>query len=79
MSREAVPLSAADVQRYDLRDEDVITICSYCLRACCWAGIEYCSGAKIADTMDVTVARAKELAREHPSYWIALRKAEGYR
>ena len=60
-----------------LLDHHEITVCSHCLRASCWAGTLMCDSAQSAGTKRISVGRARRLNREHPSYWVALRRAEG--
>lgn len=51
-----------------------ITVCSECLRACCWQGEFMCDEAYgSAGTVEKTMAELQEInrdhPREHPSYW----------
>lgn len=48
----------------------MITVCKSCLCASCWQGVFYCDDYLHADTTQKTVAELKELAFEHPSYWM---------
>lgn len=51
-------------------EEKVITVCSECLRACCWQGTFMCDDAQSAGTVDKTVAELREIrAGEHEDYW----------
>ena len=51
--------------------EETITVCSKCLRACCWHGIFYCDEAWEPDTGTVEKTREEleKLGLEHPDYW----------
>lgn len=49
--------------------EATITVCDFCLRACCWQGVFMCDEAKGAGTVEKTRAELEELSREHPQYW----------
>lgn len=71
-------LSPNAVKRLRLRDGSKITVCSACKRACCWAGIFFCEDSTGASTIDITIKKARELALEHPDYWVELRYAEGF-
>jgi hypothetical protein len=46
-----------------------VTVCSACLRACCWQGIYLCDGSMTAGTVKKTVKELTELDLEHPGYW----------
>ncbi len=50
-------------------DENLVTVCSECLCACCWQGIFYCQRAKTAGTVKRTRRELRKLEREHESYW----------
>lgn len=49
--------------------EATVTVCSACLRACCWQGEFYCNDYKTAGTVEKPISELAELSREHPSYW----------
>lgn len=52
------------------RDERKVTVCSACLRACCWQGSFMCDAADMARTVEKTVAElraGKHGESEH--YW----------
>ncbi len=71
-------LSESDRSRLRLREGSKITVCSECKRACCWCGIFMCEDARGASTVEITIAQARALGREHPDYWLTLREEEGY-
>lgn len=52
-----------------MNDDDLVTVCSSCLKASCWWGEFYCDNYKTSGTVDKTVAELKALALEHPDYW----------
>ena len=52
-----------------MKDDDLITVCSACHRACCWQGIFFCDDAQQAGTVEMTVAELRKLDLEHPDYW----------
>jgi hypothetical protein len=54
----------------ELKDDDIVTVCSACLRACCWQGEFMCDVAVTASTVDKTVRElraGKHGESEH--YW----------
>ena len=51
------------------KDTDIVTVCSECLRACCWRGEFMCDDAVSADIIDKTVAELRRLKLEHSDYW----------
>jgi hypothetical protein len=57
----------------DERDDDLITVCDRCLRACCWDGHFVCDDAREAGTVNKTRAELIALDREHPNYWQAIK------
>ena len=63
--------------RLKLRDDDLVTVCSACLTACCWLGIFMCQRSKAAGTQQMTVAEIRSLGLEDPSYVYSLRLVEG--
>ncbi len=71
-------LTQSQIKRLRLRDGSKITVCSECMRACCWAGIFMCEDAHDASTVEITVAESRALGLEHPDYWLRLREAEGF-
>jgi len=52
-----------------MKEDRLITVCSECLRACCWQGIFYCDEYKTAGTVERPVSELKEWALENPEYW----------
>jgi hypothetical protein len=46
-----------------------VTVCSKCLRACCWQGEFMCDDARTAGTEELSIKELMELDLEHPSYW----------
>lgn len=48
---------------------ELITVCSYCLRASCWLGYFYCDEYKTAGTIEKPTSELKELKLESPDYW----------
>lgn len=50
--------------------ERKVTVCSACLRACCWQGSFMCDAADMAGTVEKTIAelRAGQYG-ESPHYW----------
>lgn len=53
-------------QRDDARK---VTVCSVCLRASCWQGVELCDKARGASTLEYPVRTLRKLAKEPESYW----------
>ena len=53
-----------------LDDDQKVTVCSECLRACCWHGEIMCEDARHAYTTVRTVAELRKLGLEHPSHWV---------
>lgn len=51
--------------------KETITVCSACLRACCWQGQFMCDDAKHAGTKEMTRAELEAMKprRENPEYW----------
>lgn len=54
-----------------------ITVCSACLRACCWNGIFLCDESSGAGTVEKTVEELAALDLEHPDYWAHEKGGEG--
>ena len=52
-----------------MKDTDLVTVCSACLRASCWWGEFYCDEYKTAGTVDKTVRELRALGYEHENYW----------
>lgn len=52
-------------------DDDLITVCSDCLRASCWQGYFFCDTALDPDSSIVQKKRSElaELALEDSRYW----------
>jgi len=48
---------------------ELVTVCSNCLRACCFQGIFLCDNFQIAGTVEKTVKELKELNLENSCYW----------
>lgn len=56
--------------RDPIPDETIVTVCSACLRACCWQGEFMCDAARTAGTVKRTVAELRIGKHgEHESYW----------
>lgn len=55
-------------EREDIMNQ-TITVCSECLRACCWHGNFMCDKAYGAGTVEKTREELERLDLEHPSYW----------
>lgn len=55
-------------RRY-IKNDDIITICDSCLRACCWQGIFFCDNYRNSGIVDKTVKELKKLNLEHLDYW----------
>ena len=68
---------AGELLMLRLLDSDKITVCAHCLCAGCLAGEFFCEEARDAGTVEITIAHAKQLNREHPDRWRELRRAEG--
>lgn len=54
----------------EMEIDRVITVCSACLRACCWQGIFYCNDYQTAGTVERTVEELRTLNRESWDYWV---------
>lgn len=52
----------------DAKLNDMITVCSECLKASCWQGIYYCDDHRTAGTVHKSRKELLALNREHPSY-----------
>lgn len=53
-----------------MTNADIITVCSECLRACCWQGEFMCEKARTAGTVERTVKQLRAGAHgEHEEYW----------
>jgi hypothetical protein len=52
-----------------MANERTITVCSACLRACCWHGNFTCEDARGAGLKELTINQLKELDREHSDWW----------
>ena len=52
-----------------MRNENLITVCADCLKACCWQGIYMCETSFNADIMYKTKEELEKLNLEHPQYW----------
>ncbi|MCP3682005.1 MAG: hypothetical protein GY861_04875 [bacterium] len=50
-------------------NERKVTVCSECLRACCWQGVIYCDDYKTAGDMEVPISELKKLNLESSDYW----------
>ncbi len=58
------------ISTISLRDDDVITVCDHCQRACCWQGEFMCDHARSAGTIDQTVAQLRAGKHgESEDYW----------
>lgn len=53
-----------------LKDDWTITVCAACSRATCWQGEFYCEDYRTAGTKEITIAEARRLNRENPTYWL---------
>jgi hypothetical protein len=51
------------------RDDQLVLVCSHCLKASCWQGIFYCEQYKSAGIVYKTRTELIALNREDPSYW----------
>lgn len=49
--------------------DPLITVCSECLRACCWLGDFLCDDAAGASTVQIPLSQLRRMSREHPIYW----------
>ena len=50
--------------------EEKITVCSECMRACCWQGHFMCDEAYgAAGTVEVEIEKLRELDLEHENWW----------
>ena len=52
-----------------MSDDDLITVCDACLRACCWQGIFMCDKSLKAGTVQKTRKELRTLRLEDPSYF----------
>lgn len=54
-----------------ITNDDLITVCSDCLRASCWQGYFFCDKAldPKSSTVQKTRGELKKLALENPEYW----------
>lgn len=50
--------------------ERMITVCAKCLQASCLQGIFMCWDSRYADITKLPESKLRELAREHPDYWL---------
>ena len=68
-----VPVSKK--KRFTMKDNDLITVCDACFRACCWQGEFMCEGARNAGTTEKSVAELRkmkldnEVEPESEDYW----------
>jgi hypothetical protein len=46
-----------------------ITVCSQCLRACCWQLVFRCDKADRGVATKMHIATAQKLGLEHPDFW----------
>lgn len=46
-----------------------VTVCSKCLRCCCWHGEFMCDDAQSAKTVERKISSLVKLELEHPDYW----------
>jgi hypothetical protein len=53
-----------------LKPDWTITVCDACHRSSCWQGEFYCEGYKTAGTKAITVAEARKLNVENPTWWL---------
>ena len=61
-----------------MKDSHKVTVCAVCHMASCWHGEFLCGAAKMAGTVNLTVAFLRKLDREHPSNWGSAKMAEVY-
>lgn len=55
-----------------LADDALVTVCSACMRACCWQGEFMCDGAEMVGTTERTVAQLRAGQHgESEHYWAA--------
>lgn len=54
----------------DLNPMRLVTVCSKCMRASCWAGMFMCDEAQNAGTVERPVAELRQLGLEHPKWWV---------
>lgn len=69
---------ADELKGLHLRAHDRITVCERCKRTSCWEGALECRNAEGARSITISVAQARELRLEHPSFWVTLRRSHGY-
>lgn len=63
-------IGATAVSKRRLKPTDVVTVCSACLRACCWQGEFMCDAADMAGTVERTVRQLRAGKHgEHEHYW----------
>jgi hypothetical protein len=66
----AAPLPSTAEATAALSDDDIVTVCSACLRACCWQGSFMCDASMGAGTVDKTVRELRAGQHgEHEDYW----------
>lgn len=53
-----------------LQPDWTITVCSACNCSSCWQGEFYCERSNTAGTKEITVADARKLNRENPTWWL---------
>lgn len=51
-------------------EQELVTVCSKCLRASCFQGLFFCEDYKTAGTLEKTVKELLELKLEHSDYFI---------
>jgi heterodisulfide reductase subunit C len=62
-------MSAPAVESGDGMSDEMITVCSACLKASCWHGEFYCEDYRTAGAVEKTRGELVELSLEHPDYW----------
>lgn len=57
------------LEKSDLGDDRLVTVCSECLKASCWQGHFMCDASRGAGTVDKPISELRTLRLEHPDYW----------
>lgn len=66
-----------EIHAIKLKDDDIITVCNNCFRACCWIGEFMCDESYGAGTFDLPVKILRliqpildqGIGGEHEEYW----------
>jgi hypothetical protein len=64
-------VSTARARTSPLADDEVVVVCSECLRASCWQYVTLCREFQNATPVRRTVAELRAMNREHESHWVA--------